>query len=271
MPGQTLESDATITSEVPHRRFKPGTRRKLAVILSGTFAGGLLTVVGKELGLPDDAASTLGGALTAVVVAADELRERRSELPDERLRRLVNGDVYRSPWLIGFYVVLAGFLASNVLALFGATVAFLTIAQEDYSLTQLEERWVPNITRAAVLVDIPLTFVYMLPIAIMAAHRLRRHAFLHISAAVLISIALGTASLLVTDGTDTAEATDVTETEMVTFTVWGLAVALLAVAIGTYWARRTQDVFAMRKLFAQLDRSDQQDLIELIKTLPRAG
>jgi hypothetical protein len=267
MANQTLESSATSTSGVPHRRFKPGTRRKLAVILGGTFAGGLVTLVGKAVGIPDDGASTLGGALTAVVVGADELRERRSESPDERLRRLVNGDVYRSPWLIGFYVVLAGFLASNVLALFGVIVSYVTLDLGGFTETQLEERWTPHMTQAAIFVDIPLTFVYTLPIAVMAAHRLRRHAFLYISAAILATATLATAPVLVTNSIDTA---GLTKTEVVIVSALGLAAALPAIAIGTYWARRTQDVFAMRKLFAQLDRSDQHDLIELIKTLPRA-
>jgi hypothetical protein len=237
------------------------------VILGGTLAGGVVTLVGKAVGIPDDPASTLGGALTAVVVAADELRERRSESPDERLRRLVSGDVYRSPWLIGFYVVLAGFLASNVLALFGVMVSSMTLFLGGFSDTQLQDRWAPHMTQAAIIVDIPLTFVYTLPIAAMAAHRLRRHAFLYISAAVVATTTLATATVLVTDGIDTA---GLTRTEVVIVSALGVVAALPAIAIGTFWARRTQDVFAMRKLFAQLDRSDQHDLIELVKTLPRA-
>jgi hypothetical protein len=79
--------------------------------------------------------------------------------------------------------------------------------------------------------------------------------------------ALSTAVLVVWDGPGTA---GFTQTGLIVVSVVSLVAALPAIAIGTIWARRTQDSFAMRKLFAQLDQSDQADLIELVKTLPHA-
>jgi hypothetical protein len=252
--------------ESPGRRLKPGARRKLAVILGGTLAGGVVAFVVEAAGIPAQLASTLGGAVTAVVAATDELRERRSEPHEERLRRLVNGDVYRNPLLIGFYVALAAFLATNLVALPGSITSYLTLVLGGYSVSDLEF-WDPHVIQAVMFVDIPLTFVYMVPIAVMATHRLRRHAFVYISTAIVAMVALGTAIALVWDGMTYGA---FTETGLIIISAVSLVAALPAIAIGTAWAHRTQDAFAMRKLFAQLDQSDKSDLIELVKTLPRA-
>ena len=265
MAQQTLEPPTT--SDAPRRRLKPGGRRKLAVILSGTLAGGVVAFLCEAAAdLPNQLASTIGGAVTAVVAAGDELRERHNEPRDERLRRLVSGDVYRQPLLIGFYVALAAFLVPNLIALPSAFAAYSTLLFGGYNIADLES-WDPHVIQAVTLLGIPLTFVYMLPIAVVAAHRLRRRAFLYITAAVTAMTVLAGAVVLIWG--DTFE-TGFTTPGLLIISVLSFVLALAAIAIGTAWARRTQDAFVMRKLFAQLTPSDQDELIELVKTLPHA-
>lgn len=122
MAVQKLQSQPQ-TAEASRRQ---GSRRKLAVVLGGALFGGAAGVSLEGAGIPAQPASTLGGAATALIAAADELREKQAEPRAQRLERL-RGDVYRHPLLVGFYVALAVFLAANLVAIPGVFTAQLAV------------------------------------------------------------------------------------------------------------------------------------------------
>jgi hypothetical protein len=172
--------------------------------------------------------------------------------------------------LMAFYVALALSLISNVVGLPGLLTAYLTIgfaSGGEFETTEFTA-WEPSIMQAATVVDLPLSFFYMLPIAIFAAHRIERRPFLWISGSFVVLVLLGT---LVVATWATANPAGFTSEGLFLLSAAGLVPALAAIGVGTLWARRTHDAFVMRKLFVQLSRSDQRDLIDLVKTLPDAS
>ncbi len=265
MANDTLEPAAG--AEAGPRRFKPEARRRIAVLLGGVFLGGAAAFSLEVVGAPPQVASTIGGALTTLVAALEELRDRRAEPRAERLERLVRGDVYRHPLLMVFYTVLALFLVSNLVAvpLARAVWAFFYIAPAtDFDLYETS-LWDPYVAQALLLTSVPLTFFYTLPIAKAAAHRLRHHAFLWVTAALVATTLLG---LIIVEIWDAASV-GLSRRDNLLYGAAGLLAGLPAVALGTRWARRTQSAFVMKKLFRQLSPTDKNDVIDLVRTLPR--
>ena len=258
-----------MTADAGVRRFKPEARRKLSVIVGSILLGGGVTFGLEVADVPTQVASTLGGVLTALIAAVDDLRERRAEPHAQRVERLIRGDVYRHPLLMVFYVALAVFVISNVVALLGMLTSVVTIGLAsggEFETTDFRV-WEPSITLAVVLIDLPVSFFYMLPIAIFAAHRIQRRPFLWISGSLVLVLLLS--SLVVAAWAD-ANPAGFTKQGLLLLNAASLIPGLAATGVGTLWARRNQDAFVMRKLFAQLSRSDQSDLIDLVKTLPDA-
>jgi hypothetical protein len=236
------------------------------VIVGSIVLGGGVTFGLERANVPPQVASTLGGVVTALIAALDELRERRAEPRAERIERLIRGDVYRHPLLMAFYVAVAIFLVSNLVGLPGMVTTYLTLVLvygEETNFTG----WEPYVNQAVLFIDLPLSFFYMLPIAIFAAHRIQRRPFLWISGSLVAVLLLGSIVVLAW-----AEATPAgfTKQGLLLLAAASLIPGLAAIGVGTLWARRTQDAFVMKKLFEQMSRSDQRDLIDLVKTLPLA-
>jgi hypothetical protein len=165
---------------------------------------------------------------------------------------------------MAFYVALAAFVISNMASLPGGLTAFLAFAFKNEQVTDYTA-WETSITQAMYLVDVPLSFFYMVPIAVFAAHRIERWPYLWIGSSLVVLVAVGT---LAVAGWAGANSEQFEKGGLWLLSAAGLIVGLAASGVGTLWARRTQDSFVMRKLFAQLSRSDQRDLRDLVKTLP---
>jgi hypothetical protein len=81
------------TTAAQGRRSKP----KRGEIKRNILLGGGVTFGLETADVPTQVASTLGGVITALIAAADDLRERRAEPHSQRVQRLIRGDVYRHP------------------------------------------------------------------------------------------------------------------------------------------------------------------------------
>jgi hypothetical protein len=241
--------------------------RKLAVILFAVVLGGAVALAAELAGAHAQIASTAGAAITSLIAAAEELRDARRESASARIERLRRGDVYRHPLLVAFYALLALFLASNLVALplvlSGYVVLYAVVPTDTIELYP-SRHWDEPVGAAALITGIPLTFFYVLPIAKAAAHRIRTHAFPWVFAAVM-GITLASALALVF--WEEARA-GMTTPEQVAVLGADFVFALAATIVGVWWAKRTQSEYAIRKLFKQLSKSDQIDLLDLVSTLP---
>lgn len=257
---------ATVATE---RRVKLGARRKITVVLGGVVFGGVVAFALETAGLPAQLASTVGGALTALCAAAEELRELRAEPRSTRVERLVRGDVYRHPLLMAFYTALALFLAVNLGLLpfvFGmGGFLFLTGLEQDYPL----EVWEPYIYSSMYIPMIALLPFLVIPIAKSIAHRVRTRPMLWIGGAITVSWVVGGAIRELSD-LPRAEDGGFSSTWAWGLDIFGWVLAIGAAAVGCIWARRTQSTFVMRKLYRQLSTTDKHEIVELIKTLPMA-
>lgn len=120
---------------------------------------------------------------------------------------------------------------------------------------------------AAMWVDAILSSFYIFPVAVMAAHRLRRRPFMYISAGVRRRSWPQSGS----GPSCSASRRGITADAAIAPSALSLLMTLGAVALGTRYARRRQSRLVMGQLFSQLSHTDQQDLIDLVRTLPSAG
>jgi hypothetical protein len=166
--------------------LKPGARRKLLVIVGGVLLGGAVGFGLEIAGSPGQLASTVGGAVTAVCAAADELRETRAEPRDQRIKRLVRGDVYRPGLLMAFYFALAVFVATNIILVpyyvgLGAFIGLTGLYTEGYEI------WEPYVNASLNFAGILLVPLIVTPIAKSAAHRIRQRPMLWVMGALTIT------------------------------------------------------------------------------------
>lgn len=191
----------------------------------------------------------------------------RAEPRSERVERLVKGDVYRPPLLMAFYTSIAVFLVTNLVLLpMGFAIGSflgLTGLNQDYPW----EVWEPFVFEATVIPLFGLLPLYMIPIAKAAAHRIRHRALLWIGGSLIATWVVGGAIQELWELSPHVEPVTASRQYLILNAIT-LVLGIGGAAIGCAWARRTQSAFVMRKLFRQLSRSDQHDIIELVKTLP---
>jgi hypothetical protein len=260
--GDSTTPDAKRSRSRARPRLRKGARRKLAIICAGLGLGGLAAFALESVGTHAQIASTVGAIISGLFAAGDELWERRIEPPYARMERLLRGDVYRNPVLVVFYMGLALFVAANLLAIPSSIAAVATVdlvVPESTQALYVEGIYDDEITQAVMIGSVPLSFVYTIPISRLAAYRIRSYSLVWLIAGVILLHAAGLAA---------SPLIDVPDPDVVwTLTVVDLLLTLPAVVLGWTWARRTRNAFLMSKLYKQLSRTEQVDLIDLVRSL----
>jgi hypothetical protein len=200
-------------------------------------------------------AGLVAAALPTAAVSTVEFLYQRAKPKSERISETVRGDVYQTSWLVVIYVVLALQLLQAVIGFlvgFGVGVA-LAPYQVDTEVSQ-------SIALTALpWVALPLLALILVVISRAAAHRIRDHALAWISLAIVVNLAVNLVTSLAI--LDTEEFRVTAGDAAVLAVIYGLYFG--AAAIGVVWAKRSQDVYTISKLYRDLSPSDRQALIEV--------
>ena len=213
-----------------------------------------------QIGAGQAASQAAGTAVTGLTALAAESVASRAKGRDQRVRELAGRRFYRSPLLVGFYVILAVELVQRVLGfLMGAAIGS-SLGLAGVTDSQLIVRSVVSVSPLVVGL---LTLVAVVFIAKRAAHYLRRHAYAWIAAALALTALIDNTLGGVAAGRYLGSSLSVSE--ILLSVLMSLGLYLLAGALGYRRAKKAHMEFVVGRMFRELPRADQEALVELIR------
>lgn len=248
---------------VARPRWPSQAVRKLAIILLGASLGGIVGWFLESRGAHPQVTAAVATAITGAVAWLQERLEQRSQTTEERVERLIRGDVFENPFVVAIYIVLALQVFQRVVgALVGASIG-IALATRNVQ----EEEIGDIVAVASPLVVFVLSLFATAYVSYLAAQRIRTLAGVWIASGLLVNTLLNLGGVILVYGYIDKD-----------WSLSGLAaegfvqlVLLVAASLVGYWfANRSRERFILNRLVKELRPSDRQDLIDLITTLPTA-
>jgi len=231
---------------------------------------GLVSWAGNHAKAPVFLVEAIDAAIFGAYPIVVEYLEYRRKTVAERIRELTTGGIYRNPFLTSFFVVCAlqvVMKASGAVFHVAAWFAFDGFP----GLDPLERQ--KSLVVGTSVTTILITAFVMVPIAKYATHRIQKFPLVWILGALAVNSLISWAVVVIFF--DSARPQQILEVPISTGTgllreVMAEAVSFLPGAlIGYLWAKRTQVVYTMSRLFGGLSRPDQIALIDLIGQQPQ--